>query len=174
VRSGFVDWRWVFLAVFSSLLLVTRLRGEEKEKKKERKREKKERKRKKTSWKKGGRVKGRKGLPNLRLSVSRATTHQAAWPLRSSRFSHALATFSLPLLFPLTLRSRKKLVYSPTLFLRDALFFDAARPEARRADRWRERPQGSSADGRRSRVGVKLCIGERELEKERSFSRARS
>ena len=42
MRSGFVDWRWVFLAVFSSLLLVTRLRGEEKEKKKEGKERKKE------------------------------------------------------------------------------------------------------------------------------------
>ena len=53
MRAGFVDWR-CFFSWFSSLLLVTRLRGEEKEKKKERMREKKERKRKKTSWKEGG------------------------------------------------------------------------------------------------------------------------
>ena len=96
MRSGFVDWRWVFLAVFSSLLLVTRLRGEEKEKKKERKREKKERKRKKTSWKKGGRVKGRKGLPNLPLSVDHAPSGLAAELFSLlSRACHFLSPSSL-------------------------------------------------------------------------------
>ena len=107
----------------------------------------------------GGR--GLKGVAALKFLSLLSVDHHA--PSRCL-FSLLLAC-SLSLVTTLSPFSSQEGSFSSSppplsLSLHDALFLDAARPEARGADGRRQRPQGSP-DGRRPRVVVgKLCIGE--------------